>query len=439
MPARGSTQIAAVLAAGVLAWAQNPPAPAQRTSAAADRLEARLQSNPGDVTVRAQLIRFYSRPRFATDKARILRGQHILWMIENDPANDVLGVPAGTIDPEGGALADAYGYGMADRAWRNVLRRADAPARALSNAANFYRSPDPEFARRIVEGGLKRFPDDAGLGAAAGTLLALTVLGGTVVDGTGTAISVDDRLMTSPEAAAARSEIEGASNLSLLGAATAFLTQQFPALRVRLRPQQLKGMLDFQARCYERAIAVDPGNARWKSGLRTVYRTAAAVPARPADRYIYLERAARVPGTDAENLSLLPELAQARLETQAPGKAAEAAEEALRLAAQNPGAAAGYAVHVGNIVMGRLALGRGDIAEAKARLLAAGRTPGAPVLNSAGPDWQLASDLLARNEKGTVLEYIELCRKFWRRDGGKLDAYAAAIRAGDWPGFQTAR
>ncbi len=439
MPSRAPSQIAAALAAVVLAWAQNQPPPAPRTSADADRLEARLQTTPGDTAVRAQLIRFYSRPRFVTDKARILRGQHILWMIENDPANAVLGVPAGTIDPEGGAFADAYGYGLADRAWRNVLRRAGAPARALSNAVNFYRSPDPEFARQIVEGGLKRFPDDTGLGAAAGTLLALTVLGGTVVDGTGTAISVDDRLMTSPAALAARSEIESASNLSLLGAATTFLTQQFPALRARLRPPQLRGVLDFQARCYERAVAINPENAKWKSGLRNVYRTAAAIPARPSDRYVYLERAARVPGTDAENLSLLPDLAQARLDMQDLGKAAEAAEEALRLAAQNPGAAAGNALHMGNIVMGRLALRRGDITEAKSRLLAAGRTPGSPVLNLEGPNWQLASELLAKNEKGAVLEYIELCRKFWRRDGGKLDAYAAAIRAGEWPGFRKDR
>jgi tetratricopeptide (TPR) repeat protein len=424
---------AALLVGLVLAWGQTAPQPFPRNPAEAENLEQQLLAHPGDAAVRAQLIRFYSRTRSVTDKSRILRGQHILWMIEHDSANPLLGEPAGTIDPQGHPFADAYAYAQADRAWRSVLNGPAATGAAFANAVWFYRSPDPAFSLRIAGEGLTRFPKDARLGTVAGSLYALAIVGGTAMDGSGTAISVEEGKMRSPEALAARRQVESSPNAALLGAVTQFLMQQMPALRATVQAPQLKGIFDFAARCYEHAIAIEPGNASWTSGLRTVYRTAAAMPARPGDRIVYLERAARVPATDAENLSLLPELALARLEAGDTDKAAEAAREALRLAETRPGPTAANAVHYGNIALGRLALKAGRLDEAKARLLAAGRTTGSVELGAAGPDWRLASDLLAKGEKTAVLDYIELCRVFWRRDGGRLDVYATSIRAGEWP------
>src|SRR5204863_4474896 len=58
----------------------------------------------------------------------------------------------------------------------------------------------------------------------------------------------------------------------------------------------------------------------------------------------------------------------------------------------------GDAIHQGNIVLGRLALRRNDIEEAKRRLIAAGRTPGSSTLASTGPGMQLAKDLLDKGE-----------------------------------------
>jgi hypothetical protein len=69
----------------------------------------------------------------------------------------------------------------------------------------------------------------------------------------------------------------------------------------------------------------------------------------------------------------------------------------------------GNAIHKGNILLGRVALRRGDLDEAKSRLLAAGRTPGSPQLDSFGPNMALAEELLQRGEKQVVLEYFDLC------------------------------
>lgn len=96
----------------------------------------------------------------------------------------------------------------------------------------------------------------------------------------------------------------------------------------------------------------------------------------------------------------------------------------------------GNAIQAGNIVLGRLALEAGETAKAKRYLLAAGRTPGSPQLNSFGPDMSLAKELLAKGEKDAVLQYFELCSKFWgKMHQGKLDVWTAAVKAGETPEF----
>jgi hypothetical protein len=91
----------------------------------------------------------------------------------------------------------------------------------------------------------------------------------------------------------------------------------------------------------------------------------------------------------------------------------------------------GNAIQAANIVLGRIALGEGDLDGAKKHLLAAGKTPGSPQLNSFGPDMTLALEFLARGEKDVVLEYFDLCEKFWDRRFSKLDEWRKEIRAGN--------
>lgn len=55
----------------------------------------------------------------------------------------------------------------------------------------------------------------------------------------------------------------------------------------------------------------------------------------------------------------------------------------------------GNAIHHGHLVLGRVALAVGDLETARSDLLAAGRTPGSPQLNSFGPNMRLAKDVLA--------------------------------------------
>jgi hypothetical protein len=73
----------------------------------------------------------------------------------------------------------------------------------------------------------------------------------------------------------------------------------------------------------------------------------------------------------------------------------------------------GNAIHNGNQILGLIRLHQGDIAGAKQYLLAAGLSPGSPVLNSHGPKMILARALLERGERSVVSEYVNDIAQFW--------------------------
>jgi hypothetical protein len=95
----------------------------------------------------------------------------------------------------------------------------------------------------------------------------------------------------------------------------------------------------------------------------------------------------------------------------------------------------GNAVQDANLVLGRIALSEGHVDEAKRCLIAAGKSPGSPQMDSFGPNMSLAKDLLEKGERQVVLDYFELCRKFWKMDRGSLDEWARQVKAGAMPDF----
>ena len=95
----------------------------------------------------------------------------------------------------------------------------------------------------------------------------------------------------------------------------------------------------------------------------------------------------------------------------------------------------GNAIHDGHMVLGRVALARGDRKEAKSRLLLAGQTPGSPQLGSFGPNVSLARDLFDAGERETVLEYFRLCRLFWKSERRPLEEWIVALERGGRPDF----
>ncbi|MBS0207393.1 MAG: hypothetical protein JSS27_00430 [Planctomycetes bacterium] len=95
----------------------------------------------------------------------------------------------------------------------------------------------------------------------------------------------------------------------------------------------------------------------------------------------------------------------------------------------------GNAVQDANLVLGRIAVRDGRIDEAKKYLLESGNSLGSPQMNSFGPNMSLAKDLLEKGERKAVLDYFELCRRFWKLHGGRLDKWSQEVEAGKIPEF----
>lgn len=93
----------------------------------------------------------------------------------------------------------------------------------------------------------------------------------------------------------------------------------------------------------------------------------------------------------------------------------------------------GGPIHDGNMVLGQVALRKGDRAGAEQYLLKAGATPGSPQLDQFGPNFSLARDLLLAGSRSVVLQYCDEVSKFW--GDPRLAAWRAAIAAGRTPDF----
>jgi len=112
------------------------------------------------------------------------------------------------------------------------------------------------------------------------------------------------------------------------------------------------------------------------------------------------------------------------------------AEELMTLLPKFPGDwNYGNAVQDANLVLGRIAVKEGRIDEAKRYLIAAGNSPGSPQMNSFGPNVSLAKDLLEKGERDVAIQYLELCRRFWTMDRGRLEKWIQEIKAGKIPDF----
>ena len=117
-------------------------------------------------------------------------------------------------------------------------------------------------------------------------------------------------------------------------------------------------------------------------------------------------------------------------------EAREAAEELLVLADKyKTDWNYGNALHKANLTLGRIELRQGNREKAKEHLLAAGRTPGSPQLDSFGPNMTLAKELLEAGDTDVVLQYFDLCQVFWKGDIGWLHVWRALINEGRKPNF----
>jgi len=194
----------------------------------------------------------------------------------------------------------------------------------------------------------------------------------------------------------------------------------------------------------EKALTIEPGDQQASSMLAQPYMQERDTAESPETKAALAEKAVTVReralnnADEVERFYALADLATGELEAGSVARAEQYAQELLRLAPQfRQDWNYGNAVHKGNIVLGRLALRDGDIPGAKEHLLADGRTPGSPQLNSFGPNMMLAKELLEKGERDVVLAYLDLCGQFWKSGDSRLQNWKAIVKGGCTPDFGT--
>jgi tetratricopeptide (TPR) repeat protein len=194
--------------------------------------------------------------------------------------------------------------------------------------------------------------------------------------------------------------------------------------------------MDLAAKLLTRAQQAEPNNPAWADKLGHLFSMSNGkdAAARSLEQFEISQTA------DKEEMTRfyrLDSLAKAAFRAGHSDKAAVYAQESLAAAKKHPKDwNHGNALHHGNNVLGLCALQQGDTKLAASYLIKAGMTPGSPQLNSFGPNMLLAKALLENGaEKDAVVEYFELCRKFWKSGGDRLDRWTRDVNAGNIPEF----
>ena len=227
-------------------------------------------------------------------------------------------------------------------------------------------------------------------------------------------------------------------NVTILGNAAKMLGNPANAMALNEREAAIKLL--------QRAQSLDPSNAKWARELGQQHALEAlwnaslpwgspeAVTAANDRALTQFENAYALEDEHGKD-ALLPDLAKAAFGADQLVKAREYAEITLQVAKSDWNY--GNRIHHGNLVLGRIALREDNIDEAKTRLIAAGKMPGSPQLDTPGPNMTLAKELLERGERDIVLEYFRLCSKFWASEDAQdqLGKWTVLVNGGRVPDF----
>jgi tetratricopeptide (TPR) repeat protein len=193
---------------------------------------------------------------------------------------------------------------------------------------------------------------------------------------------------------------------------------------------------------FKKAQSLEPKNPKWPQSLAHLYelgtyrQTSSEQSENAKKTLAQMEKSLDLATSESEKFYTITDLAQNAYNAGDLNKAENYAKELLLMAPKyQKDWNYGNAIHKANIVLGRIALAKGDIEAAKKYLIEAGKTPGSPQLNSFGPNMTLAKELLEKKETQAVLNYFELCGKFWKMGNEKLKEWSELVRNGKIPDF----
>lgn len=402
-------------------------------------LEKSLEEHPDDITTRAKLMGYYfyqgvkQEGAPATIKAR---RRHITWLIRNHPESPLGGMPEATIDPADQVMADKIGYETASAMWRALVERGDAAQQTMENAYRFLRLNDKHEAEKIA---LK-----ANNPYLIGEIYALGVSRVNMMNQNGFVLGVGTSREDERYAAHAVEALRKTEDMRVLDSAAAVLL--FSGTLAQVMHQRNGVPIEPLPVAFAGELLERCGDCQ---SLSSYYRIMGMMSTTPAERKKYAqaemallekESALQPSAKDGEvkgwELLRLHEQAKVAFTAGEYDKAEQYATKLLRLVAEKQqNEKYGMELHAGHIVLGRVALHRGNVKAARRHLLAAADVNGGATLRSFGPNMALAKELLEHGERDVVVTYLKRCKRFWDKGQDSLTKWIATIEKGGIPNF----
>lgn len=182
-----------------------------------------------------------------------------------------------------------------------------------------------------------------------------------------------------------------------------------------------------------RAMELEPDNLEWKKQNAFLQELMDENDPDTDQEQLEVAEESLRQATEAERGSLMTSLVMTAYDAGAHERASEVARELLSQPQDKEDWNSGNAFHKSHLVLGLIALEKGDVEAAKQHLLASAETQGSPQLNSFGPNMRLAEALLIEGERDTVLKYLDLCSNFW--GSPYIKQWSEEIEAGEVPDF----
>lgn len=382
-----------------------------------ERLERNIAAHPNDGAPRVALLTelLNRAPSLPLEDVRRLRRENIIWLVEHQPSDQRIFELPQLLLSATGRLADPEGSAEVVALWKDGIARPGVKPEIVANAAIYLRAIDLPLARSILDSQ----PPNPAISHARGVVDAAAIEG---ISGLGPSVQFESSsaLRDSELAKSARAEVEASTDANLVGKAGASLA----AGRVEFRADPTFGdeMLALGERWLRRAIELGPPGTAWKQPLAQALATKANRTLDPAEKARLLTEALSL-APDSAKPGILQNLLAAEFNA---GDDAAAERDANLLLSMAPKNANAY--NAAQTTLGRIAASKGDLSEAKSRLMASVRVPAAiknPVFQ---PEMTLAQDIYDAGDKDAVLEFLEASRTVWKFDRGRIDRMVSFVK-----------
>jgi hypothetical protein len=378
------------------------------------QMERALAAKPEDFSTRETLLIYYRAKKDIQNRDR-----HLLWLIEHDPKNRSVAIPA---DPPMHPVAFEKGK----RLWLKSLQTADE--KAYREAALFTGTGDKPLAERILLEAAKKFPDSRSWSTQLGSLYFQVLVGSQGPLPMGVIRQVSRTATRGPYAQAIRRKLETTPDVELLGATARGLMHSGSNL-------YWNQVIDFDplklAEHYvDRSEQLAPDSRTAKVLRFSIDR---GYPSRRVQELVrgrdrHEDLLAKA--TDEDRWYLLPMAMDGAFHRDDLTVTDTYAREYLALGTKNPSDRRyGRAIFDANMQLGKIHMRRGDTGQAGKYLMASLSMPGSDAMKYVQFDMTLARTLVDAGQRDIVAQCLDRCARI-TVDGDRYKQWADEIRKG---------